>query len=190
MWTSAFVVFGVLIWYFNSQTTTNIVISPSTLSGYKCSTLNPKNGLSFLNKDNSENVQFAKAFEGYSDCLTRLQQSQICSTGVIPYYAISSPTQYLGPNGGCYLLLTDGTMYCQMDELSATKSAYTQVSYGASTSLPRPVAPNSTVLTTSSKLLHYIIHYCTLYICHVWMCSLYSSIFINLFAYFNLYTCV
>ena len=119
---------------------------------------------SFLNKDNSENVQFAKAFEGYNDGLTRLQQSQICSTGVIPYYAISSPTQYLGPNGGCYLLLSDGTMYCQMDDLTTTKSAYSQVSYGASTSLPRPVAPNSTVLSTSSKLLLFInMYYSTFY---------------------------
>ena len=134
-----------------SITTSVTVISSNTLPGYSCVTLSPKKGLDFFNSINSENGQFARVYESYDDCMSRLDAAKLCITGIKPYLAVSSPTQYLGVNGGCLLMLADGTLYCLTFDLTVAKSAYTQVSHGASTSLPRPLPPNSTVTTASSK---------------------------------------
>lgn len=148
---TAVIVFAVLGWYFNSQTTTSIVISPTPLSDRDCSTLNAKHGLTFLNSINSENAQYAQASESFGSCTSQLKTIDICTVGINPYIVISSPTQYLGANGGCTIIMPDGSLHCSTFDLSVIKSAYTQVSHGASTSLQRPVAPNSTITTTSSK---------------------------------------
>lgn len=149
----AIIVFSCLLWFFLSITSSVTIISSNTLPGYSCVTLSPKKGLDFFNSINSENGQFARVYEFYNDCMSRLDTAKLCINGIKPYLAVSSPTQYLGANGGCLLMLADGTLYCLTFDLTVAKSAYTQVSHGASTSLARPLPPNSTVTTASSKCI-------------------------------------
>lgn len=127
--------FALMAYYFSTQSTQAVVVSPTVLDGYNCSVLNPKKGVVYYSADSSENGQFASPFMRKDECVSLLKSSQVCEAGVrqdhLSVLGVVNPNNSIFYQNPSYYTFTPSEKQGLTTQLTAF--------YGASVSFPKPV---------------------------------------------------